>query len=110
MGQFLLNYLGDSYQLGATVYGSSGAAITASKLTYTRAATASYQPAAGGVTKFAANTLRRGDRGLLVEPAVTNACWNTEDGTQAQWSKARMGATAAGAGAPDGTSTVTILS
>jgi len=65
-----------------------------SLLTCSRALAAYYTSAAGVMTLVAPNTLRYGDRGLLVEPEVTNLALQSEDFSAAVWSKSNATVTA----------------
>ncbi len=83
----------------------NGAEVTiASIVTCARAlpATTYYEQADGTLITFAANALRRGNRGLLVEESRTNVVLHSRDLTNAAWTKTNCTAVKDQTG-PDGT-------
>jgi hypothetical protein len=87
----------------------------ANSFTVTRAQTVSSyaENLDGSLNTYAANTLRLGGYGILIEPTVTNLMTQTLDLSQSPWASSSSGtgsaATATGAAgtAPDGTTTAT---
>jgi hypothetical protein len=81
----------------------TAAPTIASLLTCTRAtpSNATYTNAAGAISYFAADTLRYGDNGLLVEESRANLALQASDFTNASWTKSNM-TTAKTATGPDG--------
>ena len=77
-------------------------------LVVSRASTGYAQTVAGTLTSFAANTLRKTDKGLLVEESRSNAQKYSQDFANAYWTKGAL-SLAVGATAPDGTATATTI-
>lgn len=92
------SYLGQSTRSSVSI---------SSLLTCTRAqpATTYYTTSTGTLTSFAANALRYGDQGLLVEESRTNLALRSQEFDNAAWAKSNATATADQANAPDGTLT-----
>ena len=88
-----------------------GASPNAISLAYTRAGEGTALTLAGAMTTFAANALRRTDRGVLIEEARTNLFVRSREFDNASWAKSAGGTgvapivTANAAVAPDGTMT-----
>lgn len=82
-----------------------------SLFTCTRAAPAAayYLSADGTLRTFAANTLRYGSNGLLVEEQRINLALQSQTFDNASWTKTRSSVTADQATAPDGTTTADFL-
>ncbi len=68
-----------------------------------------YTKADGTLTTFAANTLRYGTNGLLVEEARTNVILRSQQFENASWSTQTLTVTADATAAPDGTTTADLL-
>ena len=83
----------------------TGAASFAAVLTCTRASTGYARTVAGTLTSFAVNTLRRTDKGLLVEEARTNYVLRSQEFDNAFWTKGDVTITANAVASPDGTTT-----
>ncbi len=92
-------------------YNSPFSVTIPSLLTCTRAtpAAAYYTKADRTLTTFAANTLRYGSNGLLVEEARTNLILQSQTFDNASWTKTDTTATANNIAAPDGTTTADLL-
>lgn len=92
------------------VYGGNFASIDAA-LTCVRAAPATTyaETVAGTLTSFGVNTLRRTDKGLLVEEARTNLALRSQELDNAAWSKNNTTISANAVVAPDGTTTADSL-
>jgi hypothetical protein len=85
---------------------NNGPAFISSLLTCTRSSSGDYYTKADGtLTTFAANTLRYGTNGLLVEEARTNLAIRSQEFDNASWSKSQATVSANAANAPDGTAT-----
>jgi len=85
---------------------NDGAEVTiASLLSCARASSAYYTTSSGVLQSFGNNTLRRGDRGLLVEEARTNLATQSQDFASAAWAAQNATRTANAITAPDGTLT-----
>lgn len=53
-------------------YTSVAAMVASAEANFSRASIGTYQNEDGSITEFASGAVRRGDRGLLIEPAATN--------------------------------------
>jgi hypothetical protein len=76
-----------------------------SDLSITRASTGYADTASGLLTSFSTGTLRRTDRGLLIELARTNLCVRSQEFDNVSWVKSDTTVTPNDAVAPDGTLT-----
>jgi hypothetical protein len=85
-------------------YSSGSATPISSILSCTRSGTGTYTNAAGVVSDVAANTLRYGSAGLLVEESRTNAITRSEE-FNTTWSASGASVTANSSVAPDGATT-----
>jgi hypothetical protein len=90
---------------------NNGPTTIASLLSCTRATpvAAYYTKADGTLTSFAANTLRYGTNGLLVEESRVNALLQSQTFNNASWAPANLTITANAATAPDGTLTADLV-
>jgi len=61
--------------------------------------------ASGALQSFASGTLRRTDKGVLIEGARTNLCLQSQTFDNASWTKSQTTVTADAIAAPDGTTT-----
>lgn len=86
-------------------YAGGPASTPAALLTCTRASTGYAETVAGTLTSFATNTLRRTDKGVLVEGARTNLVLRSQEFDNAYWLKAGATVTSDSTAAPDGQST-----
>jgi hypothetical protein len=85
---------------------NNGPAFISSLLTCTRSSSGDYYTKADGtLTTFAANTLRYGTNGLLVEEGRTNLCLQSQTLDNAAWTGNNITVTADQYTAPDGTAT-----
>jgi hypothetical protein len=91
--------------------GGPGSASITALLACTRAtpAAAYYTNANGTLVTFAANTLRYGTNGLLVEEARTNLCLRSQEFDNATWELGNNTVTANQDTAPDGTVTADLV-
>jgi hypothetical protein len=89
--------------VGGTAWNGNSTTIP-SLLTCSRTGTATYTNAAGVVSDVAANTLRYGSAGLLVEESRTNAITRSEE-FNTTWSASGASVTANSSVAPDGATT-----
>lgn len=74
-----LDFAGDRAWVGGAIYGTVAALIASARASFARASTGTYQDAAGLITSVVSGSLRRGDRGALIEPAATNDRANSEN-------------------------------
>jgi alpha-L-fucosidase len=84
---------------------NGGASSIGALISCSRNLAAYYTDAAGALTSVAVNTLRRGDRGALIENAATNVLLQSQTFDNASWSKSNVTVTANAIAAPDGTTT-----
>lgn len=78
-------------------------------LSCSRASSGYAETVAGTLTSFGSNTLRRTDKGLLIEEARTNLILQSQTLDNAAWSATNAAVTANGVNAPDGTATADAL-
>lgn len=99
-----LNFAGGLYYAGGVL------ANPTSQLAVSRASNGYAQTVAGVLAPFTNNVLRVTDQGLLIEEARTNLVLQSQNLAAAGWSTSGFAtATANNPGAPDGTSTLNVL-
>jgi membrane-bound metal-dependent hydrolase YbcI (DUF457 family) len=86
-----------------------GNVTQATGYSFTRASQGYYTNSDGTLTNFASGALRRGDRGVLIEGSRTNLCLQSQTFDNASWGKNNCTVTANQYVAPDGTTTMDML-